>query len=213
MIYYGDDFIKEFVKESSCIIYSKNHPKRLCYCKSLKKMFVGGQVIGGLSGNAIDSSEAIRNDGSNLGLYTNDGTKITDIVGTGSHDASHAWSTGGNAVIPTVGIINEHLSELQNKTNIVVASNTTINAQPDVYYRFSDAVDTLTVTLPDLSSTYAASVIFCFTTGTNPNVTFTTTNNATISYFADYSIDANTSYELNVMWNGLKWTVAYGIIS
>lgn len=46
-----------------------------------------------------------------------------------------------------------------------------------------------------------------FTTGDNPQVTING-NGAEVRYFAGFSIEPNTTYELNIMWNGKAWVVA-----
>lgn len=82
------------------------------------------------------------------------------------------------------------------------------------YYNISDVLGTLAVQLPNASTLIGSRTkgfIMHFTTGANSSLTFTA--DASISYFDNYVIEANTEYELNIMWNGTKWIVAYGIIS
>lgn len=51
-----------------------------------------------------------------------------------------------------------------------------------------------------------------FTTGDAPQVTIEAEGGAEVDYFAGYSIEPNTTYELNIMWNGAKWIVAYAVV-
>jgi len=117
MIYYGDDFIKEFAKESSCVAYSRKHPKRLCYCKSIKKMFVGGQVVGGgVSGNSSESDEILRMDGETLKLYSGN-TPITQIMDSQSGAVGgYYWSNlnTDNALMTALNYKNDRV-KLQEK--------------------------------------------------------------------------------------------------
>ena len=106
----------------------------------------------------------------------------------------------------------EDLLLKQDKIDIVAASGTTLLADVNKYYRFDSPVSTLAVTLPTPDDTsHIQCLTLFFTTDTNPNVTLSGSGN-NVDYFDGYSIDASTSYELNVMWNGLKWIVAYGIV-
>ena len=105
------------------------------------------------------------------------------------------------------------IPDKQDKMGIVSAGSSALSAAANTYYKFSSNVGTLTVTLPSVSdNTKVTTVVLSFTTGSSPNVTLTASGGATISYFADYAIEANTSYEINCLWNGQKWIVAYGVI-
>lgn len=102
---------------------------------------------------------------------------------------------------------------VQTKTSIVVSNETTLNVENNTYYRFDNEVNTLNIVLPTINRTLnIESLILNFTTGTTPAVTISSSDNKTIAYFDGYSIVANTTYELNIMYNGSKWIVAYGII-
>lgn len=101
----------------------------------------------------------------------------------------------------------------QDSLKIVSASGTTLSAELNKYYRFDSAVNSLTVTLPKITNgSYTSGVILNFTTGESPAVTISATDGKEVSYFDGYEIAANTSYELNIMYNGQKWIVAYGTI-
>lgn len=100
--------------------------------------------------------------------------------------------------------------------SLVIASlsGTSLTAETGKYYRASAAVGTLAITLPTMQTnvTKPVGLMLSFTTGASPAVTFSSASSQTISYFADYQIEANKSYELNCMWNGEKWIIAYGTI-
>lgn len=95
----------------------------------------------------------------------------------------------------------------------VASGTTTLNAELNKYYRFDYNVGTLGITLPSVSGvTELKSIVFSFTTGSTPAVTFTSTGGVSIDYQAYYSIIANTKYEINVLYNGSKWVISYAII-
>lgn len=104
--------------------------------------------------------------------------------------------------------VSEMVSTKANSMTIQSASGTTLTAEDNTYYRFDEVVDTLNITLPTVSS--KGTVILNFTTGFTPAITIQSSQ--PVSYFSGYSIYPNTTYELNIMFNGLKWIVAYGTI-
>ena len=99
---------------------------------------------------------------------------------------------------------------------LVVCTTSTLPAtlSPNTYYNITDAVSTMTLHLPTVTDNNQVSVVAAyFTTNTGvPTVNITADSPATISYFTGYSIEASKSYELNIMWNGTKWIVAYATI-
>jgi len=105
-------------------------------------------------------------------------------------------STGGSANMDTASI-----------------SGTTLSAQVNTYYTASDVVNTLAVTLPAISdATKTQSIVLHFTAGTTPNITFTSADSKTISFYNGYEITSGLEYELNIVFDGTKWIVAFGVI-
>jgi hypothetical protein len=104
----------------------------------------------------------------------------------------------------------------EDKTNVVVSTASDLPATLSVgtYYNISNTVSSLTLQLPVVSDNSHLSIIAVyFTTGSGtPSVNITSADSATISYFSGYAIKASTTYELNIMWNGTKWVVAYATI-
>ena len=94
----------------------------------------------------------------------------------------------------------------------IIACNTSIlNADIGKYYRYDTPLKDLYVKLPEIADTTTVqSIVLSFTTGDSPIVTISA--NADISYFNGYRIEPHTTYELNIMHNGIKWIVAYGKI-
>lgn len=103
-----------------------------------------------------------------------------------------------------------------NLVGVVQCTTSTIPATlaKDTYYNVTGTVSSLSLVLPDMDDTthlHAISVFFTTSTGT-PSVTITSDGSHSISYFSGYQISASTTYELNIMWNGTKWIVAYAVV-
>ena len=111
-----------------------------------------------------------------------------------------------------------YIKDLEASKKVAIVSCTT-SALPqtlsiDTLYNITNAVTTMTLNLPSVSnSTYASGMEVFFTTGSGtPSVTITPASGDTVAYFSGYQISASKSYELNIMWNGAKWVVAYAVI-
>ena len=99
----------------------------------------------------------------------------------------------------------------EDAVKIVSSSGETLFAEDGKYYRFDEVVNTLEVTLPKMEETdMLKSIVLSFTTGDTPAVTIT--SDSDIAYFSGYSIEPNTTYEINLMFNCTKWIVAYGVV-
>lgn len=97
-----------------------------------------------------------------------------------------------------------------NETSSLVSLTATIGK----YYILSQPVDTLDITLPAVSNTgFTQEIMFKFTTGSTPALTFTSADSKTIEYESNYSIDASTKYELHALFNGYSWSIAYGTLT
>lgn len=92
----------------------------------------------------------------------------------------------------------------EDKINVQDSTSSTIAATANTYYNFSSEVNTLDITLPT-NANGVSNIIFFFTTGDSPAVTFT---GGTIYYQKDYEIAANSTYEVNALWNGAIWVIA-----
>lgn len=120
-------------------------------------------------------------------------------------DAIAAVNTGGGSV---------DVSGKEDALVIETFSGASLTAAVGKYYKATANVGTLAITLPTMQTnvTKPVGLMLSFTTGASPAVTISSAGSQTIEYFADYAIAANKSYELNCMWNGSKWIVAYGTI-
>lgn len=99
--------------------------------------------------------------------------------------------------------------------SIVVTTGESLETLINKYYKFSNAVNTLTVTLPAIGNvTSIKGICINFTTGDTPNITFTSADNKTISYFDSYpdTWGLNSEYEINCIFNGTKWIIAAALI-
>lgn len=88
-------------------------------------------------------------------------------------------------------------------------SGETLTASVNHYYRATAAVNTLAVTLPAVSGNEVQTVMIGLTAGQTPAVTFTAADGKTIRFPEGYGIEAGGEYEINIMYNGLNWSVAY----
>ena len=81
------------------------------------------------------------------------------------------------------------------------------------YYRKAEAAENLNIILPAVSdNTRTKSIMVHLVGGTTPNVQFSSADSKTIAYYDGFAIESGVEYELNIMFNGSKWIVAYGII-
>jgi hypothetical protein len=99
------------------------------------------------------------------------------------------------------------LANKEDKADIVSASGTTLTAEVGKYYRFDVPVETLAITLPTMTDTTTAkTIVFYLTAGSTPAVTFSSTHPV---YYSDgFEIAADSTYEVNALWNGAAWIVA-----
>jgi len=110
-------------------------------------------------------------------------------------------------------ILGSGTTKSQKKLEVIEASGTTLNSEENSYYHFDDVVTTLAITLPSVGDTsHINQVIFNFTTGSNPLVSFEASPISGIrpNIYANegFSIDANTTYEINAIYNGNTWVLA-----
>ena len=82
------------------------------------------------------------------------------------------------------------------------------------YYRKAEAAENLNIILPAVSdNTRTKSIMVHLVGGTTPNVQFSSADSKSIAYYDGFAIESGVEYELNIMFNGSKWIVAYGIIT
>lgn len=149
-----------------------------------------------------------------LRLETDHGEVIERI--SDSFEIINEWQEADNHSIPTLGamknVINYIVSNLGGGSMDIInvdSGTTSIAAEAEKYYKVAGSVTQLAVTLPTISgSTKTTKCAFCFTTGSNPNVTFSTSQTgASINYFGGYQITGGYNYIVVAEWAGGVWQV------
>ena len=144
-------------------------------------------------------------------LFAGKADVATTLAGYGIADASivnGVITLGSNSITPVTDI-----SGKEDKMTIeAVASGTSaITAAEYKYYVIQGTVGNLTVTLPTPEDlTKVQSIGFYFTAGASPSVTFS--HSSTVYYYDGFAIEANKTYEINALWNGQNWVIAYAVI-
>jgi len=98
---------------------------------------------------------------------------------------------------------------------VTEGSATTISPIADKYYVLTYDVETLTVNLPNLAaeSSIKGFVLF-FHVGTYQSITINpAASGQNVYYYDGFEFADDTTYEMNFVWNGAGWIVAYGIVS
>lgn len=86
---------------------------------------------------------------------------------------------------------------------------TTLTTEVGKYYRLDVAVETLTVTLPAITDlTTVRTVVIYLTGGTTPSITISTADSKDVYFQDGFEIKANSTYEINCLFNGVAWIVA-----
>ena len=114
----------------------------------------------------------------------------------------------------------EHLDYYQCQRTLIYY-NATISSShilsPNRYYWFAGSAGTVIFTLPDTEGGYwydedrvGIQVIIRLTTGSSPAITFEPDNDAyeTISYFKNFKIEPNKTYEIHCLCVKHNWTLA-----
>lgn len=84
-----------------------------------------------------------------------------------------------------------------------------LTASVNHYYRATEAVNSLAVTLPAVSGNEVQTVMIGLTAGVLPSIAFAAADGKAIRYPENFEIVAGGEYEINIMYNGLNWSVAY----
>ena len=171
----------------------------------------------------------------NVSEFANDAHYLTqhqDISGKANTAdlAQVAFSGSYNSlqdkpVIPTVP---SRLSAFQNDTGFITSaalngveymveaatygSVASLEVSHGKYYVITQPVGTLSISLVGNSNGLIRNAIVKFKTGSSPAVTISSASGYNVKYFDGYKIEANTEYELNFVFNGQEWIVAYGVI-
>lgn len=155
--------------------------------------------------------------------YANGAKLYTDIVGTDTGLTSSYTddeNTPTNLICTTSNVAGTNAVWEQTSggssanMEVIAASGTTLSVNTGKYYRFDAAVNTLAITLPSqTANNVAKAVIIYFTAGNDPTITITAADGKSVVYFDNYNISAGHTYELNCMYNGVKWVVGTSLIN
>lgn len=161
-------------------------------------------------------------------------TQIDDFLGNKANTtdlAEVATSGSYNSLSdrPTIPTIPTNVSAFNNDAGYISASDiankedkmeivevpsgsTTLTAEIGKYYVFAGTVGTMAITLPTpTDTTKVKSIGFYMTTGANTNVTFSN-GGTTVKKYDGFVIDSNKTVEVNGLFNGSNWVMAYAVI-
>ena len=90
-------------------------------------------------------------------------------------------------------------------------SSSSLTAILENYYILSNPISTFSIVLPAVTASVfpIKYILFWFTTGTTPDITWTSSNNDDIYLLSDFTLEANTTYEVKAIWNGVCWYLTY----
>lgn len=147
------------------------------------------------------------------------------IGGTGGSDgANHKYISGSSTDL--IQIVGPRVTSSPNDNKfkylslgddgllISSVSGSTLTALVGKYYKFTESVNDLAITLPVMTNlTSAKAICIDFTVGDAPNITFTSADSKPISYYGNYGYDyINSEYEISCLFNGTKWIIANTVI-
>lgn len=89
---------------------------------------------------------------------------------------------------------------------VTVSGGTTLNASLNKYYLITQDVETFSIIFPQITDDgHTNNIVFFFSTGNNPSITFTTNDGSNIFENNGFLILGNSQYELNATFNGFAW--------
>lgn len=110
-------------------------------------------------------------------------------------------------------LMNEYIGK---NLNLVKATQAELPSPlvKSTYYKISSSIGSATITLPSTSGLAANSYILLSldTSASFTALNFSATGGTTITYDDNYSIKANSSYDLMIKYDGSKWIISIGII-
>ena len=86
----------------------------------------------------------------------------------------------------------------------IASPGATLTAEVGKYYTMSN-VGTLMITLPAGSGTKTQTIVFFISTASTTDVDFTSTS--TVYKSKGFDIAADSTYEINALWNGVAWVI------
>lgn len=161
------------------------------------------------------------------GLLKNDGTVDTNQYLTQHQDISEKANKNEMNIVSGTGVdvdkttitlkqgmsatvltTHQDISGKENAMPITTATGETLTAVVGNYYRL-DNVGTLAITLPTIvGATKLQAITFMIACGLSALVTFVPQGSETILYQEDFTLEANTIYEVTALGNGSEWTLS-----
>lgn len=132
-------------------------------------------------------------------------SEMTITDGTGA-DLDKTTIQLKSGLSTTVLKSHQDISGKEDKMTIeaVASPGATLTAEIGKYYTMSN-VGTMTITLPAGSGTKTQTIVFYISTASTTNVDFTSTS--TVYKSKGFTIDADSTYEVNALWNGVAWVI------
>lgn len=136
-----------------------------------------------------------------------DKSEMSVVPGTGA-DVGKTTITLKQGTSATVLTAHQDISGKENVMPITTATGETLSAVVGNYYRLNN-VGTLAITLPTITgATKLQSITFLLICGSSALVTFVPQGSETILKQEDFSLEADTTYEVTALWNGSEWTLS-----
>lgn len=120
-----------------------------------------------------------------------------------------------DAQYPSAKCVYDALNTKIGRMPIVAHASIPVLFEPDAdtYQRFDVPVTSLDVHLPEISDTTKVhTIVLSVETGQNASIVFSYPQGTSVEYFDGFLIEDNKKYEINCLFNGQKWIIAYGVI-
>lgn len=166
-------------------------------------------LISGTNIKTINNNSIVGSGNLNVGTVT--GVKINNVTKTptngtvdlGTVLTSTTSSVANGSQIPiTSGGVDSALRNYETKLVFTTSGSTSYTAQKNKYCRFTSTLPSLGISLPTSSLVAGDTCAFNFTTSGSFTIT-----GGTIKKMKDFSIEANKTYEVIALYDGVKWLV------
>lgn len=98
---------------------------------------------------------------------------------------------------------------IQQKVGIETPDTESLVAEAGKLYRFDNEVNTLHITLPEITDDgFVHDIMLHFTTGSLPHVTIEQQDDQILKFAENVKIEPGSTYEMSILWDGKMWCVA-----
>lgn len=170
-------------------------------------VLISGTNIKTINNNSIVGSGNL-NVGTITGVTINNTTKTptNGTVDLGTVLTTTTSSVTQSSKIPiTSGGVYSALQNYETKLAFTTSSNTSYTAQKNKYCRFTTTLSSLGISLPTSYLTVGDTCAFNFTTSSS--FSSFTISGGTIKKMKNFAIEANGTYEVVALYDGVKWLV------